>query len=123
MWSGNKGICDCDRALLFLMTLVRYAAVGIAEELGATVKLFQKALAMPGLDWPRELAKRGKADNTREAVDDGEYEATLRQAMANPQIGNFLRLDILLYEHAIEIFRQQGLSYGSEDMPAQIGAM
>lgn len=87
----------------------RYAAVGIAEEIDTTMALFDRALPMGGLDWSASLAEL-------ESETDGEYDmrgsATFRRALANPRVASALRLDMLLYEHAVNVFNEQVARYG-----------
>lgn len=88
----------------------QYAAVGIAEDLRTTMRLFNKALLMPHLDWSTSLERRS-ADTKKEECDAIEDEA-FRKALENPRILGALKLDILLYDHAALVFREQVVRYG-----------
>lgn len=112
--------------------LNEYAAVGIAEEYDTTMRLFDTALAMPGVDWSWPLQNAGKEKNCGGGCsgDAGSYGAcsngdavgcpelgsaedeTLQKAMLDPQIQHFVKLDMLLYEHAVKVFRVQCSRYG-----------
>ncbi|CAM9856043.1 unnamed protein product [Scytosiphon promiscuus] len=88
----------------------RYAAVGIAEDIDTTMALFDRALSMGGLDWSSSL---GKLETDGQ---DGEYDmrgsAAFRRALANPRVASAIRLDMLLYEHAVNVFNEQVARYG-----------
>lgn len=87
-----------------------YAAVGILEEFNTTLSLFNSALNMPGVDWVREFGFAGK-----ENVDvrfQQEKKQALAEAWTSSEIRSYLRLDLLLYEHAVDVFHQQATLYG-----------
>lgn len=89
-----------------------YAAVGILEEFNTTLSLFNAALEMPGVDWPREFDRAGK-----ENVDlrfQQEKKEALATAWASSEIKSYIRLDLSLYEHAVDVFHQQAALYGLE---------
>ena len=93
----------------------QYAAVGIASELNTTMLLFDKALAMPGLNWSSALKRKTAAEGVPGSARDspaGKGAMAEREAMANPRIGAALRLDILLYDHAVRVFHEQVRHYG-----------
>lgn len=92
-------------------TLSTYAAVGIATELDATMSLFDKALPMEGLGWSSSLPKLSKQDDAQDVQYDIEGSEKFRAALANPRISSALRLDILLYDHAVRVFQGQLAHY------------
>lgn len=89
----------------------RYSAIGIAEEVSTTIKLFDNALKMPGINWRKRLETVGVIDSAGRGLGNSEQEETLDHAMENPRIRQLLRLDLLLYEHAVKVFQQQASSY------------
>lgn len=90
----------------------QYAAVGIATELDATMRLFEKALSVEGLGWVSSWSML----RMHHIEHDFEYDiiksAAFRDALANPRIASALRLDVLLYDHALSVFQKQILRYG-----------
>lgn len=91
----------------------QYAAVGIATELDTTMRLFEKALSAEGAGWSSALSKLRTKDLDEEDVEyDNTDSATFRDALANPRIASALRLDVLLYDHALRVFKEQALHYG-----------
>ncbi|CAM9969025.1 unnamed protein product [Sphacelaria rigidula] len=88
----------------------KYAAVGILEQYNSTLELFNRALGFPGLDWSTAFRQHGVQNNLRENKD-AEHEA-LRLAWTDLKIKKYLRLDLLLYEHAVSVNRQQRAQYG-----------
>ena len=90
----------------------QYAAVGIASELDATMRLFDKTLRMKGLDWSSSLPKVRMQDEEEDLEYDDVDSATFREALANPRIASAIRLDIELYDHAVRVFQKQADEYG-----------
>ena len=108
----------------------RYAAVGIAAELDTTMRLFDEALSMEGLDWVSSWSKlrraraRGDAAHDDDGDDHGDdsddededYDtpgsANFRGVLDSRRIMSALRLDVLLYEHAERVFEDQVARYG-----------
>ncbi|CAM9139839.1 unnamed protein product [Ascophyllum nodosum] len=109
--SHEKGIVD-DGVLEGVLEQVKetlttgYDAIGIAEELDATMNLFDKVLSMPGVEWATSFRDH-RAVSAREIDIDAVEEERVEAALANPRIKVALKLDILLYEHAVHIFRKQ----------------
>lgn len=100
--------------LLPVQDLLRdqYAAVGILEEWGDTLSLFNAALGVPGMDWHERFEATGKLN-----VDvrfEGQKRKALEEAMTDAEIKRHLWLDLLLYEHAVDVFHQQKQQYGIE---------
>lgn len=90
----------------------RYVAVGLLEEFNTTLSLFNVALDMPGMDWHREFANVGK-----ENVDvhhASEKREDLKEALTNSEIKKHMWLDLLLYDHAVQVFHAQAQQYGLE---------
>ncbi|CAN0486704.1 unnamed protein product, partial [Scytosiphon promiscuus] len=88
----------------------RYAAVGILEEWESTLSLFNAALAVPGMDWHERFESTGKLN-----VDvrfEGQKREALEGAMTDAEIKRHLWLDLLLYEHAVDVFQRQKQVYG-----------
>lgn len=92
----------------------QYAAVGIATELDATMRLFDRTLSMKGLDWSSSLSKFRMQDEEEDLEYDMVESATFREALANPRIASAIRLDIALYDHAVLVFKKQVEQYGIE---------
>lgn len=89
----------------------QYAAVGIVEELDTTMRLFDHTLSMPKMHWTASLERR------IEAADYGDFERDAgdepwRELSDDSRIQRALRLDIALYEHAVDVFRGQVAKYG-----------
>lgn len=80
-----------------------YTAIGIEEDMKATMTLFNKVLGMPDVDWVGSLRDHSAGKQDGDVVEAGRVEL----ALANPRIVDALKLDILLYEHAVAIFREQ----------------
>lgn len=86
-----------------------YDAIGILEDFENTLSLFDAALAMPGVDWHKQFTSEGpqkKNDRDKE-----EKEVALAEAWTSSEIKKYMQLDILLYEHAVDVFRQQTQDY------------
>lgn len=88
----------------------RFAAVGVLEEFNTTLSLFDAALGMPGMSWHQQFALEGKGNV------DYMYKKQKKEAMEaawmNSEIKKHMHLDILLYEHAVDVFRTQVAAYG-----------
>lgn len=89
------------------ITLSSYAAVGIATELDATMRLFDKALPLEGLGWSSSLRKLRTQRDEKDAQYDNPASAEFQEAVANPRISSALRLDMLLFDHAVQVFQGQ----------------
>lgn len=90
----------------------KYAAVGILEQYNSTLHLFDRALDFPDLDWSETFQEYGVKNNLR-ANKIAEHEA-LKIAWTDLKIKKYLRLDLLLYEHAVATHKQQLAEYGLE---------
>ena len=86
--------------------------VGILEEFNTTLSLFDVALDMPGVNWHKQYIGEGamNVDITYEE----EKAAALVEAWTNSEIKQYMRLDLVLYEHAVDVFHQQARAYGLE---------
>ena len=86
-----------------------YTAVGILEEWDTTMALYTKALQLPNWDWEAEFNEKG----ARNVNNDSRTEAdqVLHQAWADPEVREIIWLDILLYDHAVAIFKRQVAEY------------
>lgn len=89
-----------------------YAAVGILEDFDMSLRLFDRALEMPGLAWPRMYKKLGSVNIDKHK--EQEKKNVLREAWVNSEIKEFLSLDLLLYEHAVAVHASQVAEYGLE---------
>lgn len=87
----------------------KYTAVGILEKYNATLSLFNAALGMPGMDWHDEFLSVGQ-QNTDDIYKDQKV-AALEEAWTNSELKSYMQLDLLLYEHAVDIFHQQTRAY------------
>ena len=87
-----------------------YTAVGILEEFDTTLSLYDVALSIPGIDWQTQFARQGKKTVERKYAD--QEAASLAEAWTNTEIRKYMQLDILLYEHAVDVFREQSQAYG-----------
>ena len=86
--------------------------VGILEEFNTTLSLFDVALDMPGVDWHKQYVRQG-AKNVDTKFGE-EKSAALVEAWTNSEIKQYMRLDLVLYEHAVDVFHQQARAYGLE---------
>ncbi|CAN0037090.1 unnamed protein product [Scytosiphon promiscuus] len=84
--------------------------VGVLEEWNTTLALFDSALAMPGMDWRTWYARDGK-QNVNRAFEQLKAQ-TLEKAWTDPELKKYLQLDLLLYEHAVDVFHKQARSRG-----------
>ena len=87
----------------------KYSAVGILEEYNTTLSVFNAALDMPGVDWHEAFQTVGHVNVNSKYQD--EKTATLAEAWTNSEIKKYVQLDLLLYEHAVVLFRQQARAY------------
>ena len=81
-----------------------YSAVGILEEYNATLSLFNNALEMPGVDWHGLFASVGQVRVNDKHRD--EKAALLAEAWTSAEIKKYMQLDLLLYEHVVDLFEQ-----------------
>lgn len=88
----------------------RYAAVGILEKFDATLSLFNAALAIPGMDWKQEFSARGIRNQEKTLLQ--EEKETLAAAWTDPELKRYISLDLLLYEHAVDVFHEQAKLHG-----------
>lgn len=97
-----------DAALASLLgpiqDLVRdnYTAIGVVEEFDASMALFDRAGVLPGKTWADTYGKLGAAN--RNEAHETEGGAVLRRALVSDEVKRYLRLDILLYDHALAVF-------------------
>lgn len=83
----------------------QYKAVGILENFNSTMHLFNRALEMPGMDWPAAFVRQGVANKDKASA--AEEHAALELARTDSSIKQFLLLDLLLYEQAVDVHKQQ----------------
>lgn len=84
----------------------RYAAVGIIEKWETTMKLFDKVLNLRGFEWEKKFQQTGKENGSGQQFESAEHRA-LEAAWQNTELKKFIWLDILLYDHALAVHRQQ----------------
>ena len=65
---------------------------------------------MPGMDWHQEFEDNGEQNVLSRMKQ--EKADTLEKAWTDPELKRYMRLDLLLYEHAVDVFHQQARSYG-----------
>ncbi len=80
--------------------------VGILENFNSTLELFDYQLDMPLVDWKHEYGLQGLANKNRF---DDEKKVAILDAFSNEnhEIYKYMELDIILYEHAIDVFNSQ----------------
>lgn len=88
-----------------------YAAVGILEDFDKSLHLLNLALKIPRLDWVQSYKNLGP-QNEGVSGRDEEKKETLRLAWTDPAIHKFVWLDMLLYDHAVAVYKKQLVEYG-----------
>ncbi|CAM9876514.1 unnamed protein product [Hapterophycus canaliculatus] len=84
--------------------------VGILEEWNTTLALYSRAVGIPHVNWRKTYAKDGKLNVDRKFK---EIEAqTLEKAWTDLELKQYIQLDLLLYEHALDVFHEQARSHG-----------
>lgn len=108
-----SAVTECVRFFEPVRELIanNYTAVGILEEFNSTLHLFNRALGIPGMDWPEYSHTYGER-NSMAAKYEEEKEQVLKAAESDPRIKSSLRLDLLLYAYASSIHQEQLLRYG-----------
>lgn len=88
----------------------QFTAVGILEEFNTTLALFNAALRIPGLDWQSSFTSIGikNADDEYKSEED----ELLEKSWSNSELKSYINLDLLLYEHALDVFHQQARFHG-----------
>ena len=86
--------------------------VGILEEFDTTLSLFDAALDMPEVDWHKQYGSAGKVNVDN--VYSQQKAASLVEAWTNSEIKKYMQLDLVLYEHAVDVFHEQARAYGLE---------
>lgn len=89
-----------------------FAAVGILENFNATMSLFDRALQMPGETWLQWYQKIGKRNVDQ--VHRQKEEAALAEALTDPRLKHFLKLDLELYGHAVKVHHEMLERYALE---------
>lgn len=97
----------------------QFAVVGILEEFDSTISLFDSVLGIPGLSWRDKFSKYGvknagsKHAGSKNAGSKHEEEEKklIAEAWTNSELKSYIDLDILLYDHAVSVFRQQARFY------------
>ena len=84
--------------------------VGILEEFDTTLSLFDVALSMPGVDWHKQYLDEGNLNVDNRFKE--EKSASLAEAWTNSDIKKYMQLDLVLYEHAVDVFHEQAQAYG-----------
>ena len=83
--------------------------VGILEEFNTTLSLFDTALDMP-MKWTKQYETYGSKNEDKMHKD--KEMASLEEAWTNSDIKKYMYLDLVLYEHAVDVFNQQVKEYG-----------
>lgn len=77
-----------------------YTAVGILEEWDTTMELFNAKVKSPVRDWRTEqVSNPGTGSDVRDRL--------LSWAMQSPEIHRAMATDMLLYDYALAVFKQQ----------------
>lgn len=92
----------------------KYAAVGILEEMTTSMRLFNSALGMNNFNWTVALQRAGHSNSDKRLKD--EEHAAVREALTDPAIIKFVSLDIILYEHAVNVYKRQLREYGLDQI-------
>lgn len=117
--NSSTGSTD-EQSLYLLLTPTleiissKYAAVGILEEMTTTMRLFNSALGMGHFNWTVALRRVGHSNTDKQLKD--EEHAAVREALADPAIIKFISLDIILYEHAVNVYKRQLREYGLDQI-------
>lgn len=113
---GGQGANENDDAALSDMLGIvqntlrdNYTAIGVVEEFDATMSLFDAA-AIPGTKWRATFRAQGAAN--RNDKSETEESAALQQALLSDDIKKYLRLDIVLYDHAVAVFHDMLRRHG-----------
>ena len=64
---------------------------------------------MPDVDWHETFLRVGQVNVNNKFNDD--KVAVLAEAWSNSEIKKYMQLDLLLYEHAVDLFHQQARAY------------
>ncbi|CAN0326209.1 unnamed protein product [Ectocarpus fasciculatus] len=86
----------------------KYAAVGILEDWQGSMALFDHALEIPGYNWTvaSDSVTAQKQNKKTEKM------ATMKFAMTDPVLRQYVWLDMLLYEYACSLHKEQLSLYG-----------
>ena len=82
--------------------------IGILEEFNTTLSLFDTVLDMP-MKWTEQYEKYGSKNQDKEHKD--EEMASLEEAWTNSEIKKYMYLDLVLYEHVVDVFNHQVKSH------------
>lgn len=85
------------------------------EDFNTTLSLFNAALQIPGADWHKMFKNvGGHAKNEVVMTSDMKKnrDDVLAKAWSDPELQRYMRLDLQLYEHAVDVFHQQAKSHG-----------
>ena len=88
----------------------RYAAVGILEEWEKSMVLFDHALELPKMKWSR-YGSHGRAKNKGRDVYSDERDELLRTSWTDQRLKRSIWLDLLLYDHAVDVHQEQLREY------------
>lgn len=87
----------------------KYAAVGVVEDWGGSMELFNQALQLPHFNWTTASSKVKLENTNKRATEEHEM---LSWAWTDPVLKQYLWLDILLYDHAVTIHNKQLKEHG-----------
>lgn len=88
----------------------RYAAMGILEDLDTTMHLFDRTLSIPNFSWTAEIKNMGVANSNH--VWKAKEHVALLKLSTNSSVVKFIWLDVILYDHAMNVHKKQVKSYG-----------
>lgn len=87
-----------------------FSAVGILENFNTTLDLFDAALEMPNMNWRSAFESAGVMNVDKAFI--SEKGKALQSAWIDSDIKEYISLDLLLYEHALDVFKAQVKLYG-----------
>lgn len=88
--------------------LESYAAVGIMEHFDESMKLYDAALGLPGMEWEK---RNTKVYNTVRKPVASYQDELLNIALTDPRIREYMWLDLVLYDYAKSLFEKSLVEY------------
>lgn len=74
------------------------------------MRLFDAALNIPRLQWDKQFQAMGVQNKDKDLALEGQQ--ALKAALNNPELKQYIWLDLLLYDHAVEVHKSQVTEYG-----------